>query len=1081
MTFNARIRWTGLAAILCLFTAVYSQAQVSTAAINGVVQDTSGAVVPGASITATQTETNYTLRTQSTDTGAFTLSLLPVGPYKILVEKKGFEKYQQTGILLTVGQTAVLQIGLQVGAESESVTVTAEAPAVESTQSTIQSTVEEKVVTDLPLNGRNPATLMNTVPGVTDATENITGATANISPVKEADATLSSQSAPTTNGVRPGGTYFSLDGAGNVDPWGVIGGPFPNPDATQEFEVVTGSYGARYVSAPGGAVNIITKSGTNKIHGSVFEFVRNGFFNARNYFATTPDILKRNQYGAAIGGPILKDKMFYFGSYQGTIIRDTMANVEAVPTQNELNGNFVDVMGNPVVVPGPLMSTVGQNALSYWPLPTTGSFAAFNTPNNSTEQQFTGKVDYNIGQDRLFARLFTNYDSVPAADMVNNNVFTATSGEHHDWVNLALGNTWSTKSGKWILDTRASVLRVHILNFGTANDQKYTLTDLGAINFTSGVHGAYPLLVAGTTVASTPSWTQFPRNSVDIQQDVMYNSGKHEASFGADLRFLHFSEYNESGQNSVQIFTGAFSMIALNMTPQGPVPLVDGAFADMLTGHPTVFIQHDGFIVASHGNMYGFYGEDKYRLSSRLTLTGGVRWDPYLPFVSENGRMDCWAPGSQSSVFVNAPKGIVYPGEAGCEPGGTTTKLNNVQPRVGLAYRVDNSGKTALRAGWGMYSMQFPLASFLGLSAPPWVRSIQLTNPFMSMGDPYGSNGLTNPFSGGFLTGTYNPPSDVSFAEATAAGMAMGAIDRNFRPAYVQQWTVSLQHQLSTADSIEVAYIGTEGVHLSQSADLNLPVNSPSIAAETAHRPYASEGLTNIYSMESNTNSGYTGLNATFRHRSRGGLDLVSGFNWSKCMDYGSTPGSTEANTILENNHAFFYGRCNFDQNLSFRNTIVWTSPRLAGQQAAVRQILGSWIATGLVVTDAGQPFSVTDSADNSYTGAGFDRADSVSGKPVYVNGKLNSEAFAENAAGTFGNTVRNAYRSPANLDFDFGLAKIFNLGERFKLNFRSEAFNLFNHPNLFPPAADLNSPGFGESTVARDPRILQFSLKLLF
>src|ERR1019366_2451735 len=259
--------------------AVSAVAQLSTATITGLVQDTSNAVVPGATVTVTQTATNFTTRAVSGDNGVFSIPSLPVGPYTLSVAAKSFAPYEQTGIVLTVGQVANIQVTLKVGSIGEKITVTANTNAVESTESTIQNTVEERVVTDLPLNGRNPASLLNTVAGVTDATLNIdpTTTTANLSAIKAPDASLPSASAPTTHGVRAGGTYFSLDGADNVDPYVVIGGPFPNPDPTQEFRVVTGSYGARYVSAPGGAVNIITKSGTNQVHGSLFEFIRNGF------------------------------------------------------------------------------------------------------------------------------------------------------------------------------------------------------------------------------------------------------------------------------------------------------------------------------------------------------------------------------------------------------------------------------------------------------------------------------------------------------------------------------------------------------------------------------------------------------------------------------------------------------------------------------------------------------------------------------------------------------------------------------------------------------------------------------------
>ena len=393
-------------------------AQVSTASLNGTVQDKTGAVVPGAKIEAVQTETNLTTETVSGQDGSFRISSIPVGPYVIRVTKDGFEAYKQEGIVLTVGQVATLQITLTVGAATQNVVVTAEAPAVESTESTIQSVVEEKVVSELPLNGRNPAALMYTAAGVTDATINPVGTNAN-STVAEEGSVLTDESAPTTNGIRPGGTYFSLDGAGNVDPFSVIGGPFPNPDATQEFSVVTGSYGARYVSAPGGAVNIVTKSGTNQIHGSAFEFVRNGFFNAENYFATVPDTLKRNQFGFAAGGPILKDKLFAFGFVSANHLSgrkplSILTSVSSLRRKTCSKGSSrARATGNIVQLP---VSTVAANLMKYIPPPNYAHPGAdldhYNTtiPNDTIRPRNGWRRSITIsGQHRLFARYFTEH------------------------------------------------------------------------------------------------------------------------------------------------------------------------------------------------------------------------------------------------------------------------------------------------------------------------------------------------------------------------------------------------------------------------------------------------------------------------------------------------------------------------------------------------------------------------------------------------------------------------------------------------------------------------------------------------
>ena len=1092
--------------LLTLLSPTLGRAQLSTASLNGTVQDKTGAVISGAKITVVQTETNFTTEALSEQDGSFRILSIPVGPYTLRVAKNGFSDYRQNGIVLTVGQIATLSISLAVGPATQNVVVTAEVPSVDSTTPTIQNIVDEKTVAGLPLNGRNPATLVYTIPGVTDAALNPVGTAPN-STVMEGDATLSNETAPTTNGIRPGGTYFSLDGAGNVDPWSVIGGPFPNPDATQEFSVVTGTYGARYVSAPAGAVNIVTKSGTNQIHGSVFEFIRNGYFNAENYFATSPDTLKRNQFGFAAGGPILKDKLFIFGSYQQTLIRATSLVNSYVglvtPTENMQQGQFKSaITGGIITLP---MSTVARNLLTYVPPPNyapPGQCLCYyntNIPADTNNPQWLAKLDYTLGQHRLFARYFADHSTLTADNIRNDsqtssgtNVLTSAQGFKKDWDTIAIGDTWSSKSASWIVDGRASYLRVRATNSTPPSLNNLNIQALGATGVSAGVIPTLPTFYAlGGLFTSGGSTTSFPRTSWDYIVDVTHSTGKHELSFGTDIRFVGLNEANYTGQNPAFVFVGLKSLFSVG-------PLDNNGYADLILGYPYEFLQADGTYSDIHGKLFGLYVEDKYHASDRVTLTGGLRWDPYLPFTPAGDQINCWNPGQQSQVFTNAPVGLIYPGDHGCSNGGTTAKYLIFEPRLGIAYRLDQKGNTALRAGFGIYSTQFQLQSLLGFSSPPFVRSFLIVHsPFnldQSIDAPWTSMGDTDPFAGGFHNASYRPPSDVSFADATAIGFASSAIDRSFKPAYVEQWTLSLQHAFTRADSVELAYVGTNGIHIAQSYDANLPVYNGNPAKPSGTRPYGSEGLTQILTLVSNSTSNYNGLNVTYRHSGKGGVDFFSGFNWSKCLDDGSLPASTGSSygaTGLGDNlvpngpylPGARYGRCDFDQNLTFRNTVVWNTPDLKGENKLLRTAIGSWVMSGLVVADAGQPFSVNDSADNSQTALGLDLADRVFGKPTYVNGKLNYSGFTANAPGTYGNSGRNSFRSDNYVDLDAAVMKTFPLvKERTQLMFRAEAFNLFNHPNFLPPASDYNAPStFGAITGARDPRILQFALKVLF
>jgi hypothetical protein len=688
-----------------------------------------------------------------------------------------------------------------------------------------------------------------------------------------------------------------------------------------------------------------------------------------------------------------------------------------------------------------------------------------------------------LGQHRLFARYFGDYVSVPANDMVNNNVLTASQGNSKSWENVAIGDTWSTKSGSWVVDTQVSGVRVRASNFNSSTLSGLNIQALGAQGINPGTVPTLSVFYAfdGFIVGGGAN-SHFPRTSWDYNLNVLHPVGKHQLSFGTNFRAVSLDESNDSGQNPAFVFIGLTSTILYG-------PLNDNPFADFLMGNPFEFVQADGIYSKVSGKLFGLFAEDKYRASSRLTLTGGLRWDPYFPFTPANNHLDCWNPGQQSKVFTNAPLGLTYPGDAGCGAGGATTKYGLVQPRVGLAYQLNSNGSAALRAGWGMYATQAQLQSLVGFSAPPFVRSfVEIGNFFQSVDDPYGSNGVSNPFAGGFHNASYVPPADVTFPIST--GFSISAIDRSFQPAYTEQWTLSLQKAFTRSDSFELAYVGSQSIHVGQTYDANLPVYGPGASQgnENERRPYYSLGLERIADLRSDSTGQYNGLNATYNHRGAGGLDLSTSFNWSKCLDDGSQPATTGAVTANGDNPRLLHGRCDFDQNLTSRSTVMWTSPSLKGRSKWTQAAAGSWMISGLVVADAGMPYTVWDGGDNSMTGNGHDMADVVPGVSPTAGAtklrKLNYAAFTNNAPGTYGNSGRNTFRSDPWIHVDPAVMKTFPLiKERTQLKFRAEAFNVLNHPNFYGPSSDYNSGplNFGVITSARDPRILQFALKLGF
>jgi hypothetical protein len=1064
-----------------------ARAQVSTASIVGKVADATGAAVSNATVTATQVETSISRTVSSGNDGLFNIPLLPLGSYTLKVSAAGFSDFQQKGIVLTVGQTANIPITLRPGNVSETVTVSANATMLNTTGSESSQLIEQHTVEGVPLNGRNPAGLLYLTGGVNNPVQNIPSTNTG-SPILQNALVYPTESAATIHGVRGGGVYFSLDGANNLDPYQVTGGPFPNPDMTSEFSVVSGNYGARYVSAPGGAVNIVTKSGTNKIHGDVFEFVRNGAVNARNYFATVVDPLKRNQFGADIGAPILHDRLFVFGGYQGTRLSDIAGgNVAFVPTAQQRAGNLSNVttpIKNPATgLPFSSNSSIGpldpvmQKLLGYIPLPTntaTGS-VTYNLPKTNTEESVVAKSDFVHGAHRIFGRYFYDTFDWPGTGIPNNNLLSTFRGQQHQWHNATVGDTWA-RGNNFVSDARFSFIRDNSTN--VAGENSVTLPGLGA-GFTNGQFPTIQLVqIIGLFNVAAGNYNGFTRNTWDGAEDITILRGRHQISFGAEVQHIDNKIVTDNEQNAIPVFTGAATG---NVT------------ADVILGYSSVTLQSDGSYIEAVGVLPGFYGEDKIRLNDRLTATAGLRWDPYWPFHALGDRISCYIPGApQSKVFINAPSGLVFPGDPNCNSSGTNTNdLGNVQPRLGFAMKLDSSGKTVVRGGYGIYTMQFPMASFLSFgSAQPFERLVRVSTP-VSVSNPWATFPGGNPFANGFqLDGKPRPANSTFINPGTAYSMA-----QNFKLGYIQQWSLIAERSLTDNDFLSIAYYGTVGRHLSLVQDGNQAVYIPgssTTANVQARRPNPNVAAVNT--EVSTGKSNYNGLEVVYRHRVRGGLTLSTNFDWSKSLDNASSPanvGLTSGNLIpVPNNPSFRYGPSDFDQRHTLRTMGSWNLPWYSNSTGIKKATLGGWQLNGLFTWDSGFPLSVTSSLNQSFTSNGTDLADRVPGVPISLPDNrseqakiaqyFNAAAFTANAPGTFGNSGRNIITSPGYVDVDTSLVKGFELGERWKVVLRVEAFNLLNHTQFLPPVGALGAT-LGKLTGSRDPRILQGAIKVYF
>jgi len=673
--------------------AVSAFAQFTTASLAGTVADPSGAFLPGSQVTVRNVDTGFTQTISTDPSGSFLFSRLPVGTYELTVEKAGFTTYVQSGIQLTVNQTATQTVTLQVGQVTEQVTVEANAELVTTRSATVGQLVNQRLVVDLPLNGRGAQSLVFIAPGTVNLTSRYCGVDCH-------GGVYPGEQVAGVNGAGSAQVNYLMDGTDHNDTYINMNLPFPNPDAIQEFNLQSNNYTAEYGNAGGGVVNIVTKSGTNDIHGSAFEFLRNGALNARNFFAAEHDTLKRNQFGGTVGGPIVKNKLFYFGTYQGTRITSAPGSViQQVPTAAERAGDFSSVstqLIDPVSklpfpgnqIPVARISPAAQYFLKQIPLPNgTGRNLNYSgTPSSETENQFLVKSDYYVGKQQFTGSyFFTDYKRPPV--IPSGNVLASTgSGNRVRVQNVSINHTYMS-----------SPTLLFVSTFGLARQRGGSLSSAPFSFPDAGVKIASPdppelsLSVSGNFSIDTNHIGDFDRSDFTFREVVTKQAGSHELRFGGEAVRLTNHIINTFQMAGSFDFNGQLS---------------GDAVADFLLGRASGFRQGGGEFKNLKGTKWGFFAQDNWRVSQKLTLNLGVRWDPFFPYWDREGRVVCFAPGQKSVRYPNAPEGVIYGGEnhdPGCPKAGTNNEWLNIAPRVGFAYRLTSDSKTAIRGGAGYY------------------------------------------------------------------------------------------------------------------------------------------------------------------------------------------------------------------------------------------------------------------------------------------------------------------------------------------------------------------------------------------
>jgi len=1086
-----------LVLFICLGAIAWSQALTQ---IQGTVQDSTGAAVPGAAIKATQTDTGATRTTTSAADGGYVLPNLPLGPYSLEVTKEGFQKYVQTGITLQVNVIPTVDIALKVGSISESVNVEANANLVETQTTSVGAVMETERVLELPLNGRNSADLIQMI-----------GAAVNTGVAGGASSrSMNGGVGYSVAGGQAYGVSYQLDGSLHNNPFDNLNLPLPFPDALQEFKVETSSLTAQNGMHSGAAVNAVTKSGTNEFHGDAFEFLRNGAVNGHPFFSKRADNLKRNQFGGVIGGPIKKNKLFVFGGYEGTRTRQfNPDNTTQLPTAKMLAGDFngcatLKAPGtDPRIIGANQIDTTKFSAAStklLQKLNQTGpgpcGITTFGIATASNEYQVVGRVDYQVSdRQTLFGRyIATSFAQTPPYALDQNLLNTIQGGRDNLGQTFTLGDTYLI-SPTTVNSIRVSVNRTAIQR---TNSDFFSAPELGVPTYSYMPHYMIMTITSGFNLGGgTENAANFRTTTYQLGDDVSLIRGAHQIAFGATTNQWRSAGYANVRSPGTFTFSGA-------LTGNGMADFLLGN----LSGTTSSFLQSAPNTLIAQDWYFGAYVQDTWKMSQRLTLNYGVRWEPWFPQQLTNNAIynfdfGKFAAGQKSTVFKNAPAGFTFPGDSGFEgQGGMNKRWSNFGPRVGLAWDPMGDGRLSIRASYGL-SYDFVNGQFFinTANAPPWGSETRLTGnvPF---DNPFASNPSANIFP---VTFDANAPFSL-------AGPFI-ALKPNSKNSGIHSWNLSVQKQLGTSWLLSASYLGNETQHLWVSTAGNPGVFGPgaSTANLQARRVLSRTGNPDakyigfLDFFDDGGTQSYQGLLLSAQKRLSRGVSFGANYTWSHCIgDFtqgGQTP-NVGTGFIDPNNRRYDRGPCSgatsysSDRRHIFNLTAVVETPKFSSNTA--RMVGSGWKVAGFYRAYSGAPVNVTTSVDVLQSGASGQRPNLVA-DPYGTNAftqYLIPGSFAAATAGTLGNLGRFALTGPTYWNVDMALSRAFRIRERQSIEVRAEAFNLTNSLRLGNPTTNFNSTLFGKITStysnsngtgpqngasSNDSRVMQFAMKYVF
>lgn len=1082
--------------VAMMLVSIAAFAQEPTAQITGIVTDSSGASVPGARIQVMNLSTGVHWEAESNDSGNYVFANLPPGDYRITIQKQGFSTLTRGGINLVVSQVARLDFPLSIGTTSESIEIKAAAPLLESSTASVGQVIETKAVSDLPLNGRNFLQLAKLSAGVLEP--------------KQGDRESAGGSF-IANGVRAQLNNFLLDGVDNnskiVDQQSsspvVIQ---PSVDALQEFRVETNNYSAQYGYSAGAVVNATIKGGTNQFHGDVFEFLRNDALDARDYFTTKgtkKPVLQQNQFGGAVGGPIIRNRAFFFGSWERSMINRGKTYVTTVPTALQRSGDFSGLapIYDPATtvalangtfsrslftgnrIPANEINQAAAKLLAVLPLPTFSNLTINNYVNSPTTtnraNRFDFRHDFQISQnDSLFARYSffagtlitpgpfpppivgsTTFQIAPKADIGNG---------------AALGETHVFKS-TLVNEFRAGYNRIQDFLTPFVKDNLDTQFGLGGIPAQPGVTGLPSISISG--YSNLGEATFLPNNKISevitLEDHVSWILGKHVVKLGGSYRWVRSWFDVSSSARGSYTFSGAFTQ-----NPQKTAGTGSG-LADFLLGIPangTVSSRTKGDI---RYNYFGGFIQDDWKLTSKLTLNLGVRYELWTQPIERNDQQGNFLTNTSKLIYANNKVlGGIPPSLIGTIPSGVDSRslmkidTNNVAPRLGLAYQF--RAGTVIRAGAGVFFADDPFngASSRLVANPPFFQTLTYQTdqimPILMLDTGFPANALGQ---------------NVNISAATLSAWAL-----DMKQAYVYHWSFGIQQQVKDY-VFEANYVGTKGNDLPLTYNINAPFAGPGSVA--SRRPY--QGLGDITYTSNMDTSSYNALETRVERRYSRGLALLVSYTFSKTLDNGGEQLVGDLSLRDARNVKAEHSLSSGDMRHRFVASGLYDLPLGKDRYFSIHNpilnaVAGNWQLNGILTMHSGQPFTPVLGTSTANTGAARPNRIGNGNLPSSqrsVTRWFDKSAFAAPAPYNFGNAGRNILFGPGAANLDFSLFKNFRLpflGESGQLQFRAEAFNILNHPQFSNPNNRVDIPQGGIITgLTNDMREIQFALKILF